>query len=253
VVTCVLCFLLLTEDTGEHAFATQKALAAKILHLVAAGCAIQTIDFQPGDEPTRAGMGFNAYTSTSKRDHRKKVDLAGAIATHLLRDDITPFVLVHIDGDRRWADRGEDPLARCSNQQIFVDTIVPRVEAILAEKGRPALIERLRYILPFWSTEAWLYQNSTELAAICAEHAPRHERDAELLRRWRADPASLDAVVRPKSIATTLQDRYNARLARSLPARKVYDLGLSFAATVDELKACNPLTSALETLRYPVG
>lgn len=251
-VTSVISFLLLTEDTGEHAFATQKALTEKMLHLVAEGCAVRRIDFQPGDEPTRAGMGFNAYISTESRDYRKKIDLAGAIATHLLRDDITAFVLVHIDGDRNWTDRGEHPLARCSNQEIFVRTIVRPVEAILEQEGRPELIERLRYMLPFWSVEAWLYQNSVELAAICAEHAPRHERDANILRDWRSDPACLDSVVRPKATATTLQDRYNARLARSLPARKIYDLGLSFAATVDGLKACSVLTTALETLRYPI-
>ena len=72
----VIRFLLLTEDTGEQAFATQRGLAEKMLHLIAEGCAIHRVAFAPGDKPTRDGMGFNAYNSAKKRDYRKKVDLA---------------------------------------------------------------------------------------------------------------------------------------------------------------------------------
>ncbi|MBK9752987.1 MAG: hypothetical protein IPO88_05660 [Nannocystis sp.] len=244
--------LLLTEDTGEQAFATQRALAEKMLHLVAEGCAIHQVRFEPGDERTRVGMGFNAYTSTNKDDYRKKVDLAGAIATHLLRDDIAGFVLIHIDGDRRWSERGADARSLCANRAKFETSIVSRVSETLHQKHRPELLERLLYAVPCWSIEAWLYQNSVELLAICAEHFPRHERDVELLREWRGDPARLDEEERPKDRAQTVQDRFNARLARSLPGRKVYDLGLSFAACVDGLKGCGALNVALESLRYPL-
>ena len=240
--------LLLTEDTGGDASATQKTLAEKMLRLVAAGCAIERIDFATGDKPTR--NDFNAYKSTNKRDYHKKIDLAAAITTHLLRPDIQAFVFVHLDGDRRWSERGDTASTLCMNRSQFETNIVARIQEILRQKQRPELIERLLFVLPFYSVESWLYQNSVELAAICTEHHPHHERYASLLQSWREDPSCLDELEQPKK-ASSLQDKYNARLAGSLPARKVYDLGLSFTATVDALKTCRPLITALETLRYP--
>lgn len=240
--------LLLTEDSGERAFATFEALARKILHLLGEPCDLSRVVFERADERGRAAMGFNAYKSTSPRDHGKQLDLANAIATRLLRGDEV-FVFVHVDGDRRWSERGPTP-PLCDNQRLFEANVLRRVRAQLEQRGQLERLERLLYVLPFWSVEAWLYQNTAEALKICAEHDPRHERDLSRFQNWAAEPAAIDEVERPKHAAQTFQDRYNARLARSFPAGKAYSLGLSFAYTVDRMKASAPLTEALARVRH---
>lgn len=238
--------LLLTEDSGEHAYKTFEALAWKILHLIGEGCDLSRVKLERADPRARAAMGFNAYKSTG--DYAKLVDLSGAIATRLLRGDEV-FVFVHVDGDRRWSERApEAPL--CDNQRLFETNVLARVRALLEQRRQLERLERLLYVIPFWSVEAWLYQSDAEALKICDEHAPRHDRDRPRFEAWAADPAQLDEVERPKRVAETFQDRYNTRLARSFPAGKLHRLGLSFAHTVDGLRQCRPLAAALASLRY---
>ena len=245
--------LILTEDSGQGSFEVVDGIARKMLHLLGDGAAIDLVRVEPGDERARRAMGFNGYRSTKPRDDHRRIDIAAAIVTQLLRDDMPRFVIVHVDGDRRWSERGPASGAICELQGLFERNIVRRVREGLRQKGRPERLERLLYIIPFWSIEAWLYQNSTELQKIYDEEPRRHERDAELLRKWREDPSDLDEVERPKARALTFQDGYNQRLAKTFPGRKVYDLGLSFTHSVDGLKRCEPLFVALKALKYAAG
>jgi hypothetical protein len=242
--------LLLTESAGASGFPVLRELVKKMLHLVGEGAAIQRVEFERADEVARAAMGFNSYKSTHKRDHHKQIDLAAAIATWLLRNDRQPFAVVHVDGDRRWSERGAEDHTVCPNREIFERTIVRRVRELLHRQGHPERLERLLYAIPFWSTEAWTFQNSAELERLCAKHGQRHHADAELLRRWRENPAMLDEEEYPKDRACTIGDRYNFELAQSLPGRKLRDLGLSFSASVDGLERCTPLIETLRTLRH---
>lgn len=240
--------LLLTESNSNQGFATFRLLAEKMLYLLDAGAAIGSVVFERGDERARAAMGFNAYKSTKKQDYGKQADLADIIATALLRTDLPTFVLVHIDGDRRWSDRANNnPL---NNEAVFDRVIVRRVRAILEHRGRLDLLDRILHATPFWCTEAWLYQNSVELAKIAAQNAPRHDADAAILQLWRDSPRELDEVVRPKDATRTFKDKYNVELATTFPGRKVHELGLSFAACVDAMRKCSSLVTQLAALRH---
>ncbi|HEY0136191.1 MAG TPA: hypothetical protein VGB85_19035 [Nannocystis sp.] len=245
--------LVLTEDSGQKSFDVVEAVARKVLRLLGEGAAIDLVEVEPGDERARRAMGFNGYRSTKPRDDHRRIDIAAAIVTQLLREDMPRFVIMHVDGDRRWSERGRAPGPICELQGLFERNIVRRVREGLRQKGRPELLERLLYMIPFWSIEAWLYQNSTELQKIYSEDPRRHERDAELLAAWREDPSGLDEVERPKARAMTFQDGYNQRLARTFPGRKVYELGQSFTYSVDEFRRCEPLFVALQALKYTAG
>lgn len=241
--------LLLTEDTGQKSFDVVQGIVKKILHLLSEGSAIELVRFEPGDERARRGMGFNGFKSTSKHEYDKRVDLARAIVTQLLRVDMPRFVVVHVDGDRRWSERGE-ACGVCENHAIFERHVVRRVRDSLEQRGQIALIERLLYTIPFYSIEAWLYQNSAELQKIVLENPRGHERVAALLKAWRDEPGCLDEVEQPKRQAATIQDNYNIRLMKTFPGRKVYDLGQSFAYCVDAFERCGPLFAALQAIKY---
>ena len=242
--------LIFTEDTGQKSFDVVEGLVRKIFYLLGEGAAVELVRIEPGEERARRAMGFNGYQSTTPRDDHRRIDLAAAIVTQFLRVDMPRFVIVHVDGDRRWSERGTTPGGLCELQEIFERNIVRRVKEGLRQKGRPELIERLLYLIPFWSIEAWLYQNSAELQRLCRRDPRRHSRDAELLETWREEPSLLDEAERPKDRALTFQDGYNADLIETFPGRKVYDLDLSFAYCVDEFGRCRPLVAALQAIKY---
>lgn len=220
--------LVLTEDTGDDAHDTMSAVARKLLLLLEPGLDERRLRFERADERARAGMGFNCYKSRKPRDYGKKVLLARAITTHLLTDDVRTAVFVHVDGDRAWSAR--DPVDLCENARRFNDEILRRVEALLVMHGRPSALERLALLVPFWSVESWLFQNTGEALRICQEH-PQYASCVPQFEAWSRSPATLDEQERPKR-AVSFHDRYNLRLAKGLPAGRLQRLGLSFAETL---------------------
>lgn len=243
-VAAALSVLVLTEDTAADAHATVTAIAKRVLFLLEPALDGERLSFDRADERARAGMGFNCYKSRNQRDHRKKVALVQAIATHLLRADGPTAVLVHIDADRPWA--GDHDVA-CENVTRFHEAVLGPVATLLAQKGRRDRLAHLALLVPFWSIESWLYQNTTEALKICQEQHPRHASAVTQLEGWRDAPHTLDAHPQPKD-ATTLGSKYNRRLAESsFPARRVYGLGLSFTHSVDHARA--GLATLLRDLR----
>lgn len=174
-------------------------------------------------------MGFNCFKSSSPRDYDKKVRLAQAIATHLLIGDVRTAVFVHIDGDRAWSTQDPDHL--CENVHRFNEEVRARVEALLLRHNQTSALERLALLVPFWSIESWLFQNTAEALRICQEHHPRYDSAIPQFTAWSRSPTDLDEQERPKR-AVCFHDRYNARLAQGLPAGRLQRLGLSFAATL---------------------
>lgn len=225
--------LVLTEDTAADAHATVTAIAKKVLFLLEPALDIDRVSFGRADERARAGMGFNCYKSRNPRDHGKKVALAQAIATHLLHADGPTAVLVHIDADRPWAG---DHDAACENVMRFHEAVLGRVATLLEREGQRDRLARLALLVPFYSIESWLYQNTSEALKICQEQHPRHASAVTQLEGWRDAPHTLDAQPQPKD-ATSLGSKYNRRLAESsFPARRVYKLGLSFTHSVDHAR-----------------
>lgn len=105
-------------------------------------------------------------------------------------------------------------------------------------------MKRLRLLVPFYSIEAWVYQNTREARHLCEEEGCKqcHVKIAE----WEKNRASLDDVTHPKG-ELCFQDKYNAHLAASgFPAREVFEAEASFTRAVEGLLECDELTTALE-------
>lgn len=230
-VAAQLSVLVLTEDNGGDAHAIVVAVARKLLLLLEPGLDVERISFSRADERARAGMGFNFYKSRNPRDHDKKVSLAQAIATHLLIADFSTAVFVHIDGDGPWS--SHDPEHLCDNVRCFNEDIRERVRALLVRRGCSERLDHLALLVPFWSIESWLFQNTRVALELCRKHHPRYARAVPLFEAWRDMPAALDEYERPKD-AVSFGSKFNRELAENeFPAGKLKRLGLSFTDTLE--------------------
>jgi len=184
----------------------------------------------------------NIWKSRSGKDHHKQVSLVRYMATKLMESG---FVLFHIDGDRTWAERSSS-----ENVQKFETSLRKQVEQLvsgaLQKKGQPGVLSgtmaRLCLLVPFYSLESWLYQNTRKGRELCeANHRAEH---LDTFAEWEVDRALLDEVAEPKE-SCCLADRHNATLAEAYPAREVYAVGKSFTHAVESLKGCEDLRRAL--------
>jgi hypothetical protein len=236
--------LILTEDSGKHAHHTMIALCKKMLQLVEPGCQTQRIEFEPAKEGARRVVNGNGWKSGKK--HRELVDLRKTIATKL--GERSGFVFFHTDGDCAWSRRGPNDV-----REMFETRIARPLRDLLLTRGvhgQPMsapeveiLLKRLRLLVPFYSIEAWLYQNIEVAIALC--HAHHGGKDADRLASWRECRHELDELHQPKN-ELCLQDRHNKELAeRAYPASAVYQAGASFAAAVDSLRESDALCLAL--------
>jgi hypothetical protein len=99
---------------------------------------------------------------------------------------------------------------------------------------KDAALGRFIQLTPFYSIEAWLYQNIAEARRICEASCGRH---IELFNAWEADRGLLDQVFKPKSKETScLEDKHNRALAeKSFPAEAAFNADKSYAAAVMDL------------------
>jgi hypothetical protein len=235
--------LLLTEDSAGDAFKTIHAVTKELLKLVDEHVQTHRIRFEPLlDTQALQAVHGNIWKSRSAKDHHKQVSLVRYVATKLMESG---FVLFHIDGDRIWAERSSS-----ENVQKFEATLRKQVEQLvsgaLQKKGQPEdlsrAMARLRLLVPFYSLESWLYQNTRKARDLCeANHRAEH---VDAFDEWEADRSRLDEVSEPKENCC-LADRHNAALAEAYPAREVYAVGKSFTQAVDSLKGCEDLRRAL--------
>lgn len=238
--------LILTEDSGERSFDTLKALIEKMLFLVDAAHVPTRVKYLPATSAARAGMRFNCWKSQNPRDHGKRVDLARAIATALSRED--HVVIVHVDGDRPYSQ--SDYGNNADNLHDFRKLVETVVIQHLGSARK--LIERMVIVVPFYSIEAWLYQNFDEIQRICKESPnSRTTHDLELISSWQQDRTLLDEVHAPKE-TLSLKDKYNHRLATArFPAKATYDVGKSYANAINALRGCQHLIELLLRIRRP--
>lgn len=224
-----LAVLVLTEDTGNDAHATVCAVARKLLRLIEPGLDERHLHFDQADELARAGMNFTCYKSSNPRDYAKKVTLAQAIARHLLTDERDTAVLVHVDADGPWSTRDEVHL--CANARRFSEEIVRRVAALLEQQRQPHRLDQIALLVPFWTLESWLYQNTREALRLCQD--PKYRDDTRHFELWQQSPHLLDEHERPKD-TVRFGAKYNLDLAsKGFPAGRLHQLGLSFAAAVE--------------------
>jgi hypothetical protein len=226
-----------TEDMGSDAHDTIAEITRKLLFLLEPRLDRHRVEFPPDDpnhpdsRSVRVAMGSNAYKSRAPRDHKRRVDLARAIASHLLTEDVLTAVIVHVDADRRWRDRDDEH--GCENLRSFREVILPLVAHTLSSRQRLDRLCRLILLVPFRSIESWLFTNCREALAICEETHPRNASAVQHFIAWQTAPEALeDGDKQPKDLVA-LGSRYNLRLARTLSARHLYELGRSFTHTVD--------------------
>jgi hypothetical protein len=241
VVSQVVSLLVLTEDSGGDGYDTIFALFKKMVVEADHGCRTNILDPEPmQNAEARRALRANKWKSKSKLDQREIEVLRRTIATRLLEGG---FVVFHVDGDRRWSGRESS-----ENEAKFETLIRQPVQQVVASKlddadRRASTMRRLLLLMPFYSIESWLYQNTRKAVALCnALHAGK---DVELFEQWGAERSLLDEVLQPKE-QTCLEAGHNLVLASSsFPAAEVWGRSPSFTASVDLIAECQELIRAL--------
>ncbi len=242
--------LLLTEDSGRDSHATHEALVRSMLRLIAPAHDASAIAIEPANDAQRDAMRGNIWDSTKAEDRPRKIALMRSIATRLCESNLH-VVLFHYDGDRRWSERDH-----CARHATFAKHIVtpitqhPKFLERTAEQ-RAAALARLITIVPFYSVESWLYQNTAVAVRLCEEH--HGGRHVESLARFAADRGMLDEERKPKD-SVCLSDRFNLALATErFPAKEVCAAGKSFHAAVKRLRESADLVGLLAALTAGAG
>ena len=241
-----LSMLVLTEDRAEDSHRTLVALIKRMLLLVDPSCGTHRVRFEPSNAGAQVAMHGNLWKSTDERNRPKRVILGRAIAEKLMEGGECPgFALFHFDGDRAWSDR-----ASCENVPKFEAFtrryVEPLVSAILKKNGleheAAARMSRLRRLTPFYSIEAWLYQNTNEARRLCAVACGKH---VNMIDEWEAKRGALDEISKPKDLLC-FKDRCNCELAsHGFPHEEVFSAGKSYAETVMGLIECADLCAAI--------
>lgn len=236
-----LSILLLTEDTGKNSFETAVEALKHVVSQLDPMPSLELMRISPPHEKTAQAMHWNGWKSAKEQDRWKRVDLAAAIATHLARAG-EPFVVIHMDGDRRWSESESGRLSL--NRQQFERILLPPIQAILRNVDRLDVLDRLLFLMPYYSIEVWAYQNAEVALPLC----DRHHRNAPEVRArfeaWALDPASLDEEVNPKGLRG-LGSRHNLTLLKEdFPVARAMSAKASFHANVARFQAHAVLVQA---------
>lgn len=234
--------LVLAEDGYAEPL---RALVGRMLRLVEPSYNPKRIDVQ-------AAAGSLAKGKDRQHSHKRLVEMAKDIATTLFTEN--NFAFYHTDADRTFSDPRRD---KPENVRFYEDKVLVAVrqhlEALRAKHGdarsTEAIMLRVRLLLPYYSIEAWLLQNTQVGRELCKKHhRGQHLDDFEA---WERNRGALDEIEMPKRKAC-LRDDFNLELAREqYPARVVYEAGKSFARAVDTLKGCEALQAALTATYAP--
>ena len=254
-VTPTLSVLVLTEDSSPSAHDTLVPLARKLLQLVDRHTRSNHVYFEPAEREAALAVRSNLWRSweaphpTNDRSIRI---LRRTLATKVLEEDAPGYVLFHFDGDCSWSDRESSENARRLQAfERFVEGLRSIIEEHVAKHRLPldALeidrrLRRVCAVVPFYSIESWLYQNTKRARELCQQRCGKH---VELIEQWQHDRALLDDIVKPKK-QLCIGSEENHELAKTLThqvANELYELGQSFYATVERLQSCPGLREAL--------
>lgn len=235
----------LTEDSAANAHETLVALLKRTFTLICPGVGTHLVAFEPADPEARLAVQANAWKSRRPADHKAVVKLHRTIARKLVEQAEVPAVIIfHVDGDRVWAERKRSENAE--KLGALITCVQQLVAGNLAGKSRGQdvgrAMARLLVWMPFYSIEAWLFQNHEEARRLC--HATGCGRHDETLAEWAQDRGALDEVEKPKE-ALCFRDRHNLVLAKRFPAEEVRAAGKSYATVVAALESCPGLADAL--------
>lgn len=238
--------LAISEDSSRDAFFVVQALTKQILRYASEGRPIHHVDYLPLREPdAEQAVRGNLFKSREPRDRQKRIALMRELLRQVLMEG--GFVVYHIDGDRVWAQREQSE--NRSKFSAFIEELIrnhsderdPRRQYATL---RDAFARRLILMMPFYSIEAWLYQNTERALALCDEHY--RGRDRERFEAWSAQRNQLDEVLKPKA-QVAFGGQHNRELAEArLPMQAMYNVGKSFSETVDRFLACGALLAAAD-------
>jgi hypothetical protein len=245
-----LSILVLTEDSGKHGLEVAQALVKKMLRVIDSGCDTRPacMSFEPGNDDARKVVSANGWES--RKRHHERVTLVRSIATKIC--EANGFVFFHFDGDQAWSRRSS-----ATRPGRFDRLIMDKVRILLLQGDQrrapmPAgeveeRLGRLRALVPFYSIEAWLYQNTKVAIRLCHEH--HGGRDVDTFKRWQGQPHEIDELEKPKDVVC-LADKHNRELATTAyPIQAACAAGTSLANVVHSLRQCGPLLTALAATR----
>lgn len=239
--------LVISEDSSKQALPTVQELLRHLLLLAMPEADHERLVIEPLEDSTARNVVFgNAWKSAKGVATAGVVRLVQRLARQLMQGG---FVVHHVDGDTVWAER-----ASSENLRAYDDVILRRVRAQLVATRRAGqkklapheadllMKERLIVLVPHWSIEAWLFQNTEKARALCPDE--QHE-CRERLDRWAGDRGALDEERTPKKLLC-FEDRHNLALARDgFPSEDVRAAGKSWAAAADRLAASEALKACL--------
>ena len=225
---------LITEDAARGAHDVVRRLCRATLSLVDEDADLQQIEWVQLPSVLRPAASPSAWATRGDQQENLR-DLVARVAEELLRGQHV-FVVWHFDGDQPWS------TGRRDNEERFEAVIRRRVRHHLSSTSMLAL-ERLLTLVPYYSIEAWLFQNSAKLR----DELP--EADQLTVARWQESPHILDDLLKVKD-CLGVRDRRNAELARGWPARQVYGVGRSFAAVVERWRASEHLARSLRGITW---
>ncbi|MEM9458062.1 MAG: hypothetical protein AAGF11_28050 [Myxococcota bacterium] len=247
--------LLLTEDGGVSADETLRVFMVKLLGHLAPGAVTRddTRWWEPASVEARDVVRADGWKDPRRVD---RVRFLQYVAAKLRQTH--GFVFFHVDGDRVYRRRAEsenlhkfEALIRAGVRTILKAPPARRrgrrrssVEEVDAEQ----LLAKLVLLMPFYSIEAWLFQN-TEVATRLCPGPPRCRRGcAKKLARWRLDRGALDEISKPKE-ELCFGARHNVALAGAgFPLDEILRANKSLRDAVEDLEACASLVRTLEQM-----
>lgn len=211
-----------------------------------------TLTFEPLSNPDARHIAHgNLWKSKERRDWPKQIAFIRELATKLSQGERS-FVICHIDGDRTWeASKGG---TICDHVEPFLRFIKERICNVISVRPNAkntllaleeAFNTRLLLVIPFYSIESWLYQNTTFGVELCNKHY--QGRGADKFKIWEGDAQLLDEEIAPKDIIH-FGSKHNRALAENgFPTVRVYNANKSFAKTVNSFLMCDKFMAALQT------
>lgn len=226
--------MMLPEDGSKWAAETLEQLLRRMFDGVVPRVEFEKVRFESWPVDEREPTIRRTWTSPAKYDAR--VRLRQTIATHLLRGQGDGFFFFHYDGDTLWV---ASPTQRA--RQFEVD-IRKGVREIVRSKHSDeatvdATLRRLIEVAPHYSIETWLFSATSTLRSKGITHP--------LVDAWEADLRTLDTLSMPKTALPSVDTRHYPDLARTLPIKRLRELGTSFAALLCSIEACEDLMTRL--------